>query len=322
MGESELPGWIDWQQRPFPDANLLLIQGRSPALVDSGFVGHAHDTVCWVRARTRDLARVVNTHWHSDHVGANAALQSAGAAIAAGAAEAIAIERRDPGCCLAEYLDQPVPPYVVDEPLIDGQALVLGDSDWEVIATPGHTAGHVCLWQPEQRLLVAGDALSASDVGWVNVALDGIGAAATALLSLQRIAALSPRIVLPAHGPLITAPREAFTAALRRAQRLVDDPDGAVWYGARRIFAFALMIRNGLRLDAVDTYLNSRAWMIDAARQLNRPAEDFAAELIDTMSHSGAIVVRDGKLCASADYAPVELGALGVPFPREWPSLE
>jgi glyoxylase-like metal-dependent hydrolase (beta-lactamase superfamily II) len=41
----------------------------------------------------------------------------------------------------------------------------------------------------------------------------------------------------PAHGPIPADPAAAF-AVLGPAQRLVDDPAGAVWYGARRIFAF------------------------------------------------------------------------------------
>ena len=39
-----LPTWVTWQPRPFPDANLLLLHGREPGLVDSGFVGHAEQT--------------------------------------------------------------------------------------------------------------------------------------------------------------------------------------------------------------------------------------------------------------------------------------
>jgi len=57
----------------------------------------------------------------------------------------------------------------------------LGDTQRQVIRTPGHTAGHLCLWQPDERLLAVGDALSDYDVGWVNIALDGPGAAARAL---------------------------------------------------------------------------------------------------------------------------------------------
>ena len=73
-----LPSWVTWEQRPFSDANLLLLPGRNPALVDSGFVGHACQTADWVHARTSQLSLVVNTHWHADHVGGNAILQARG----------------------------------------------------------------------------------------------------------------------------------------------------------------------------------------------------------------------------------------------------
>jgi glyoxylase-like metal-dependent hydrolase (beta-lactamase superfamily II) len=267
-----------------------------------------------------DLMLVVNTHWHSDHVGGNGRLQADGAGIAAGAPDADAVARRDPGCCVAEYLDQPVAPYTVDEPLDDGQVLRLGDADWEVVCTPGHTPGHLSLWQPEERLLVVGDALSDYDVGWVNLALDGPDAAVTAVASLQRLADLAPRVLLPAHGPIPADPDAAFATALRRAQRLVDDPAGAVWYGARRIFAFALMIRSGIPAEEVEPYLHARAWLIDAARLLGSRPEGFAADLIDSMVRSGAVVLRDGRIHAAAEHTPVPAGSLHVPFPCAWPA--
>jgi len=317
--DERLPDWVIWRQRPFPDANLLLIDGREPALVDSGFVGHAQRTAEWVRAHSGNLTRVVNTHWHADHVGGNGLLQAGGAGIAAGAPDADAIARRDPGCCAAEYLDQPVAPYTVDEPLDDGQLLRLGDADWEVLHTPGHTPGHVALWQPEERLLVVGDALSDYDVGWVNLALEGPDATATALASLQRLADLPARALLTAHGPMPADPSAAFHAALRRTQRLVDDPAGAVWYGARRILAFALMIRGGIPTDQVEPYLHARAWLTDAARLLRLTSEELAAELVSTMEASGAITRRDGRLVASAEQTPVPPATLQIPYPREWP---
>ncbi|WP_369148813.1 MBL fold metallo-hydrolase [Streptomyces sp. R44] len=318
----ELPSWATWWQRPFPDANTLLLQGRQPALVDSGFVGHARETTEWARARAGRIALVVNTHWHSDHVGGNALLQAQGAAVAAGAPEAEAISRRDPGCCSAEYLDQPVAPYSVDVSLDDGQILRLGDTEWEVVRTPGHTPGHLALWQPEERLLVVGDALSDYDVGWVDLALDGPDAAATALASLQRMADLDPRVILPSHGPVPADTRAAFAAALRRGRRLVDDPDGAVWYGARRIFAFALMIRDGIPSEEVEPYLHARAWLTDAARLLRLTPEALAADLVKSMLSAGGIVLRDGRLRAAAGHTPVAAESLRVPYPRAWPASE
>lgn len=319
LDDQGLPPWLTWRRQPFPDANLVLLHGREAALVDSGFVGHARQTADWVRAHARNLALVVNTHWHSDHVGGNALLQAAGAGIAASVPDAAAIARRDPGCCQAEYLDQPVAPYAVDRPVDDGQILRMGDADWQVVHTPGHTPGHLALWQPEERLLIVGDALSDYDVGWVNLALDGPEATTTALASLHRLADLDARVLLPSHGPVPADPGAAFAAAIRRAQRLVDDPDGAVWYGARRIFAFALMIQGGIATDQVHAYLVERAWLVDAARLLATTAEKLATEVVETMLRSGAVVIRDDRLHAAAAYTPVARESLRVPFPRAWP---
>lgn len=315
-----LPAWVCWQRRAFPDANLLLLRGSQPALVDSGFVGHAADTQEWACAQAGgNVAVVVNTHWHADHVGGNAALQSSGAMIAASAPDAAAVRRRDPGCCLAEYLDQPVAPYTVDWSLADGQLIQLGDAHWQVVSTPGHTPGHLSLWQPDERLLATGDTLSDYDVGWVNLALDGPGAAAVAVASLERIASLRPRVLLPSHGPIPADPAAAFDVGLRRAQRLVDDHEGAVWYAARRIFAYALMIRGGLDLDDVEAYLLARAWFTDAARLLRRRPESLATELVDAMRRGGAVVERDRRLHAAADHTPVPGDTLDQPLPQQWP---
>ncbi|CAM3509125.1 MBL fold metallo-hydrolase [Nocardioides zeicaulis] len=301
--EGDLPDWIVWQQRPFPDANLLLLNGATPALIDSGYRSHATATVDWVARRTRDLELVVNTHWHSDHVGGNALLQHRGAGIAASVVDAEALNGDAPDCCLSKYLDQPVDPYVVDQPLADGDIIRLGNADWQVVATPGHTPGHLAFWQPEERVLAVGDLLSTYDVGWVNLALDGPAVAATALESLQRVTDLQPRTLLPAHGALPRDSAAALDAALRRAQRLVDDPTGAVWYGARRIFAFALMIRHGIATSQVEDYLVARDWVLDAARLLELEPVELARELVASMTASGAVAVSDGQLRATADYS-------------------
>ena len=194
----------------------------------------------------------------------------------------------------------------------------LGEADWQVVATPGHTPGHLCLWQPDERILAVGDALSSYDVGWVNLALDGPDATTTALTSLQRLADLDPAALLPAHGPFPTDTQAALDAALRRARRLVDDPAGAVWYGARRIFAYALMIRDGILTNRVEPYLLDRPWLQDAAKLLNRSPDELASELVDGMLTSGAVTIHDNRLRAAAEYVPVPATVRHVPFPHAW----
>jgi hypothetical protein len=116
------------------------------------------------------------------------------------------------------------------------------------------------------------------------------------------------------------AHRWPFAAALRRGQRVVDDPAGAAWYGARRISAFALVIHDGILAAEVEPRLHARAWLTDAARLLGRAPEALAIGLVDMMIRWGTIVLRDGRLCAAAEHTPVAAESLRVPFPRAWPT--
>ncbi len=75
------------------------------------------------------------------------------------------------------------------------------------------------------------------------------------------------------------------------------------------------MIRAGIPVGALQPYLRQRAWLIDAARLLRRTPEDLAAEMIGTMLRSGAIVRRDQRIHAAADYVPVAPDRLDVPSP-------
>ncbi|MFE7329263.1 MBL fold metallo-hydrolase [Streptomyces sp. NPDC057565] len=94
MNPQPLPTRTTRWQRPFPDADSPLLHGRRPALVDSGFVGHAEETAARARAHAGPVDPVVNTHRHCDHVGGNALLRASGAA---GAPEAEALARRPGG---------------------------------------------------------------------------------------------------------------------------------------------------------------------------------------------------------------------------------
>ncbi|MGX1564654.1 MBL fold metallo-hydrolase [Streptomyces sp. NPDC055506] len=62
------------------------------------FVGHADETAASARTHAGNVDLIVNTHWHSDHVGGNALLHAQGSAIAADTPEAYAITSRDSDC--------------------------------------------------------------------------------------------------------------------------------------------------------------------------------------------------------------------------------
>jgi glyoxylase-like metal-dependent hydrolase (beta-lactamase superfamily II) len=89
--------------------------------------------------------------------------------------------------------------------LVHGESRAWVGRNWKVIFTPGHAAGHICLWCEEDKVLVGGDQLLAAAnaaVRWFNDELaDPLGAY---LRGLQGLAKLSPKLLLPGHGPVVT----------------------------------------------------------------------------------------------------------------------
>lgn len=82
--------------------------------------------------------------------------------------------------------------------LTDGQKILIGSLQIEVIHTPGHTPGGVCFWFPQEKVLIAGDTLFRGTIG--NLSLP---TARPALMweSLKKIGKLPPETrVIPGHG--------------------------------------------------------------------------------------------------------------------------
>ena len=86
----------------------------------------------------------------------------------------------------------------------DGEAIPTAsgaESGWVAVHTPGHAPGHLCLWNEGTRQLVAGDMVAG--VGTILIDPED-GDMGLYIKSLQRLAALKPQFIYPAHGPVIS----------------------------------------------------------------------------------------------------------------------
>jgi len=156
------------------------------------------------------LLLIVSTHGHWDHTGENAALQAwsreqgadaVGAAIAAHRADWHHLTDPQP-----LYAPFPIPPCVPAVELAEGGAIRFGDVRLDVLHTPGHTEGSVCLVSAADGILFSGDTLFSG--GWGRVDLPGGDPAAMAD-SLARLAGLDGSLrVVPGHGRETTLARE------------------------------------------------------------------------------------------------------------------
>ncbi|HEX7590771.1 MAG TPA: MBL fold metallo-hydrolase [Candidatus Limnocylindrales bacterium] len=186
------------------------------------------------------LKMIVSTHGHWDHVGDNAAVQAWSreqAARLAGHADAAESDaggaESDAGAPIAVHsLDHhmlvhpdplfapfDIPPSVPAVELAEGGHIKFGEMDLQVLHTPGHTKGSVCLVEQESGLLLAGDTLFAGS--WGRTDLPG-GSEEQMVDSLGRLAGLSDGLrVLPGHGPATTIAKERFwLEQVKATQRL------------------------------------------------------------------------------------------------------
>ena len=321
------PDWLTFFKRTYPSANMVLLRGERPMLVDTGFRSDLPATEKLLREAgvpPEDLSLIVNTHYHSDHVGGNSGLQSRyGIPIAAHRWDADIVNHRDREVSSAEWLDQPVEPYEVNLPLSEGGEIEAGDTVLQVIHTPGHTLGHISLYAPDEQILILGDAVHGDDVAWINPFREGAGALQRTLETLDRLVDLPVSLAYSGHGVVIEDLGGAIDAARQRYAKWLDEPQKAHWHGCKRIFAYALMIKGGFTEEEVAPYLLRCAWFEDYARHgFDAEPEDFVEPLLEEMLRSKAAGWQDGKLVVLAPHSSPPAGwPSGPAWPKDWPRL-
>ena len=149
---------------------------------------------------------IVITHAHIDHIGGAAKLKAAtGAPVYMNGNDQELYDHLDEQ---AAWLGMAPPEKTdVDTAAKDGDSLVLGETAFHVMHTPGHTQGSISLWIPGENKLVAGDTLFRDSIGRTD--LPGgdtkqiLRSIHTKLMTLPETA-----VVIPGHGPNTTIGRE------------------------------------------------------------------------------------------------------------------
>jgi hydroxyacylglutathione hydrolase len=164
------------------------------------------DVLAIIRQNKLEVKQIIITHAHIDHVGGAMKLRAAtGAPILLNQNDYALLKLLD---VQATWLGMEAPADVtIEASIADGESLQAGSLKANVIHTPGHTEGSVCLYFPAEKLLIAGDTLFARSIGRTD--LPG-GSFEKIIRSLKnRVMALPDEtVVIPGHGPRTTIGEE------------------------------------------------------------------------------------------------------------------
>jgi len=155
-----------------------------------------------VERHNGNLIAIVFTHPHSDHLGDFDLLK----------------EAFDVPIWASKETSSHIPCQRI---LVDGETLQLGKQKWQVLQTPGHHPGHICLLGDAG--LVAGDMVAG--IGTILIPPHE-GDMEVYLQQLQRLIDLKPHLIFPSHGPVIPLPEKKLSYYLNhrtaRHQKVLD----------------------------------------------------------------------------------------------------
>ena len=177
---------------------------REAMVIDPG--DDIETVLALVHKHNLQVKQIVVTHAHIDHVGGAMKLRAAtGAPILLNENDYALLKMLD---VQASWLGMKDPGKVeIDQSLGQADTVKAGSLQAEVLHTPGHTEGSICLYFPLEKKLIAGDTLFAGSIGRTD--LPG-GSFEKILRSIQEkvLALPDDTVVIPGHGPLTTIGEE------------------------------------------------------------------------------------------------------------------
>ncbi len=247
-GVYRIDTWVSGTLMPLA---LYLIDGEGSdwLLTDTGCRGQVASLVIPALADLAPGSRVgtgVVCHAHADHFGGNAELLAANPRCRIVAHEADVRWARDPEWHLADAYGALEPEYGLSEEdrawlarllgpptpvhaVKDGHLIRVGTRSLLVVHLPGHSPGHIGLWDAEHELLLASDAIL-GDGQWADGRLAAIPSyldVAQYRSSIERVRQLEPRVLATAHFPLFRE-EEEVEGFCRLSEAFVDALDLAV----------------------------------------------------------------------------------------------
>ncbi len=298
---NQLPATMHVLERGWLSSNNIVFCGQhETAVLDTGYVTHAPQTLALVQQvlQGRALDRVLNTHLHSDHCGGNASLQAHYACrTTIPFAERDAVFHWNQDALSFRATGQQCPQFSFTDTLHPGDYLTLGELEWQALAAPGHDPHSLVFYCAEEKILISADALWEHGFGVIFPELDDQSGFAEARASIDWMAKLDVRLVIPGHGPMFAG----FAAALERAWARLDffeaEPLRHAQYAIKVLLKFLLLEHQRIALASLPQMMTD-LWVVNRANQrfFQQTPQQLADATVAQLVRAGAARVEDGWL--------------------------
>ncbi len=171
------------------DSNVFVIDNSKIILIDAG-TGRNKSLIDFIASFEIDL--LINTHCHIDHVGGD----PKDVPVAIGAHDADDLEKGTKKT-LYHFGVSAFDGVPVSKRLKEGDTIETDDYRLEVLHTPGHTNGSICLYDEAKKILFSGDTLFVDGIGRTDFPS---GSRSDLKDSLERLADLEIEKIYPGHG--------------------------------------------------------------------------------------------------------------------------
>lgn len=157
----------------------------------------------------------------------------------------------------AKYGPQLPLPFAMPE---DGQVISAGGYKFRCVATPGHSFGHLCLYEEEQRVLLAGDHILEDITPNIQAWFDGWNPLKEYLMSLDRMADLDVGLVLPGHRRIFTDMRARIEELKEHHARRAEEVLEVLEEAPKTAYQLASEMTWDIVCDSFDLFPVSQKW--------------------------------------------------------------
>ena len=201
-----------WREMRMNNCNTYLIDGSKRILIDPGhrqLFRMVEKELSGIGLSTKQIDVVIITHGHPDHMEAAQLFQKP-TLIATSEMEMAFYKNMMGNFPMASRMRFPEFDFFLQE----GE-VTIGDEAFQIIHSPGHSPGSICLYWPDRKALISGDVVFNQGIGRTD--LPG-GNGKLLKESIQRLSLLDVDYLLPGHGEMV-AGKEAVNMNFKLIER-------------------------------------------------------------------------------------------------------